>query len=89
MPVHIHGNPWSEVHAADGYPLRCEWSALGTERQMRSIEIAPARGIIVDHIDYQFGIRAGLTEYALPRERLDQTQRVGGMLHPRGLETVG
>ena len=32
---------WSEVHAADGYRLRCEWSELGTERHMSFVEIAP------------------------------------------------
>jgi hypothetical protein len=39
---------WSEVHAADGYRLRCEWSALGSERRMNFVEIGPAPGIIVD-----------------------------------------
>ena len=32
---------WSEVHAADGYRLRCEWSTLGSERYMNFTEIAP------------------------------------------------
>jgi hypothetical protein len=32
---------WSEVHAADGYRLRCEWSAFGSERNMSFVEIAP------------------------------------------------
>ena len=32
---------WSEVHAADGYRLRCEWSVLGSEHQMSYVEIAP------------------------------------------------
>jgi hypothetical protein len=32
---------WSNVHAADGYRLRCEWSALGSERRMSFVEIAP------------------------------------------------
>jgi hypothetical protein len=33
---------WSEVHAADGYRLRCEWSVFGSEgRQMSFVEIAP------------------------------------------------
>jgi hypothetical protein len=32
---------WSEVHAADGYRLRCEWSLLGSERKMNFVEIAP------------------------------------------------
>jgi hypothetical protein len=32
---------WSDVHAADGYRLRCEWSELGSERQMSFVEIAP------------------------------------------------
>ena len=32
---------WSEVHAADGYRMRCEWSELGSTRQMSFVEIAP------------------------------------------------
>jgi len=32
---------WSEVHAADGYRLRCEWSQLGSERRMNFVEFAP------------------------------------------------
>ncbi len=32
---------WSEVHAKDGYRLRCEWSVLGSERKMNFVEIAP------------------------------------------------
>jgi hypothetical protein len=32
---------WSEVYAADGYTLRCEWSKVGSEVQMKFIEIAP------------------------------------------------
>jgi hypothetical protein len=36
---------WSEVHAADGYRLRCEWSVFGPEeRQMNFVEIAPVPG---------------------------------------------
>jgi hypothetical protein len=31
---------WSEVHAADGYRLRCERYAFGGGRQMNSVEIA-------------------------------------------------
>jgi hypothetical protein len=42
---------WSEVHAADGYRLRCEWTALGTEREMSFIEIAPEPGFIVNDSD--------------------------------------
>jgi hypothetical protein len=34
-------------------------------------------------------VRAGATERALPRERLDQPQRVGSILHQRGRETEG
>jgi len=33
---------WSEVHAADGYRLRCEWSMIGSERTMHFLEITPA-----------------------------------------------
>ncbi len=32
---------WSEVHAADGYRLRCEWSVLGAERHMSFVEVSP------------------------------------------------
>jgi hypothetical protein len=32
---------WSEVYAADGYTLRCEWSKVGGEIHMKFIEIAP------------------------------------------------
>jgi hypothetical protein len=33
---------WSEVYAADGYTLRCEWSRMGTLQEMRYIERPPA-----------------------------------------------
>ncbi|MGB6308720.1 MAG: hypothetical protein WBF89_13110 [Steroidobacteraceae bacterium] len=33
---------WSEVYAADGYVLRCEWSKIGGRLQMHFIE-KPAR----------------------------------------------
>ncbi len=39
---------WSEVHAADGYRLRCEWSVLGSERRMSFVEIAPGLPILPD-----------------------------------------
>ena len=39
---------WSEVHAADGYRLRCEWSVLGSERHMNFVELAPGPQRIVD-----------------------------------------
>jgi hypothetical protein len=39
---------WSEVHAADGYRLRCEWSAIGSERRMNFIEIGPGPGFAVE-----------------------------------------
>ncbi len=32
---------WSSVHAADGYRLRCEWSAEGSSRHMSFTELAP------------------------------------------------
>lgn len=32
---------WSEVHASDGYRLRCKWSALGSELHMSFVEVAP------------------------------------------------
>jgi hypothetical protein len=34
---------WSEVHAADGYRMRCEWSEIGSTRHMSFVEIAPGR----------------------------------------------
>jgi hypothetical protein len=33
---------WSEVYAADGYTLRCEWSRFGTHDDMKYSEIAPS-----------------------------------------------
>jgi hypothetical protein len=34
---------WSEVHAADGHRLRCDWSAPSSEQQQMSFrEIPPA-----------------------------------------------
>jgi hypothetical protein len=32
---------WSEVYAADGYTLRCDWSKIGGQREMRYIEQPP------------------------------------------------
>jgi hypothetical protein len=32
---------WSEVYAADGYTLRCEWSHIGERQQMQFTENAP------------------------------------------------
>jgi hypothetical protein len=32
---------WSEVYAADGYALRCEWSRIGEKIEMRFTEIPP------------------------------------------------
>ena len=34
---------WSEVYAADGYALRCEWSRIGGRQEMQFIE-KPPRG---------------------------------------------
>jgi hypothetical protein len=33
---------WSEVYAADGYRLRCDWSRMGSREEMRFSEISPA-----------------------------------------------
>ena len=33
---------WSEVYAADGYTLRCEWSQIGDRKEMTFSEI-PSR----------------------------------------------
>ena len=32
----------SEVHAADGYTLLCEWSASGSSQELKFSEIPPA-----------------------------------------------
>jgi len=32
---------WSEVYAADGYTLRCEWSRMGSRQEMRYTERPP------------------------------------------------
>jgi hypothetical protein len=32
---------WSEVYAADGYVLRCDWSKIGSQREMRYMEHPP------------------------------------------------
>jgi hypothetical protein len=32
---------WSEVYAADGYILRCEWSRFGSHEEMKYSEIPP------------------------------------------------
>ena len=32
---------WSEVYAADGYALRCEWSRIGTRTELQFLEVAP------------------------------------------------
>ena len=32
---------WSEVYAADGYALRCEWSRIGGRQEMQYIEKPP------------------------------------------------
>jgi hypothetical protein len=36
-----HG--WSEIYAADGYKLRCEWSREGSHEEMKFSEIPPDR----------------------------------------------
>jgi hypothetical protein len=35
---------WSEVYAADGYTLRCDWSCSGTLHKMQFNENPPERG---------------------------------------------
>ena len=32
---------WSEVYAADGHKLRCDWSRTGTREEMTFSEVAP------------------------------------------------
>jgi hypothetical protein len=33
---------WSEVYAADGYTLRCDWSIQGSYEEMKYSEVAPS-----------------------------------------------
>jgi hypothetical protein len=35
---------WSEVYAADGYTLRCDWSRTGDLQKMQFNETPPGRG---------------------------------------------
>jgi hypothetical protein len=35
---------WSEVYAADGHAMRCEWSRFGSHEDMKFSEIAPRNG---------------------------------------------
>lgn len=32
---------WSEVYAADGFKLRCDWTELGGRTELKFVEIAP------------------------------------------------
>jgi len=32
---------WSEIYAADGYTLRCEWSRFGDREEMQFTEVPP------------------------------------------------
>jgi hypothetical protein len=34
---------WSEVYAADGYTLRCDWSRMGSLQEMKFTENPPSR----------------------------------------------
>jgi hypothetical protein len=34
---------WSEVYAADGYTLRCDWSRMGDRQEMKFTESPPAQ----------------------------------------------
>jgi hypothetical protein len=36
---------WSEMYAADGYALRCEWSRVGGRQEMRFTERPPKAGL--------------------------------------------
>jgi hypothetical protein len=36
-----HTRGWSEIYAADGYRLRCEWSRCASETRMSFSEISP------------------------------------------------
>jgi hypothetical protein len=37
----LHSRGWSEVYAADGYKLRCDWSRMGSMTKMSFAEIPP------------------------------------------------
>lgn len=30
---------WSEIYAADGYALRCDWSLTGSRKEMKYVEM--------------------------------------------------
>jgi hypothetical protein len=32
---------WSEIYAADGYVLRCDWSRIGNREEMQFAELPP------------------------------------------------
>jgi hypothetical protein len=34
---------WSEVYAADGYKLRCDWSRVGSREEMTFSEVPPGK----------------------------------------------
>ena len=34
---------WSEVYAADGYTLRCDWARTGSRQEMRFTESPPTQ----------------------------------------------
>ena len=36
---------WSEVYAADGHTLRCDWSRMGTREEMRFSELPPGGSV--------------------------------------------
>jgi hypothetical protein len=38
----LHTRGWSEVYAADGHRLRCEWSRTGDKTLMNFAEISPS-----------------------------------------------
>jgi hypothetical protein len=39
---------WSEVYAADGYTLRCDWSRTGTRNELAYSEIPPRAAVGTD-----------------------------------------
>jgi hypothetical protein len=32
---------WSEIYAADGYALRCEWTRIGGKTELQFLEVPP------------------------------------------------
>ncbi len=53
---------WSEVYAADGYTLRCEWSRMGSREEVRFTEIAPGAPSAASVVDAQGGQKPAMEQ---------------------------